>query len=245
MSCLPNTPDGSYEFFKKAVLQAANITEGNIWTSTDVVTENLYKIFHAMLKYSSEVQHQNLCWVADCLDASVGRGKLWNSHGLNVGVLECVSDGFVLNLGCVLLCLYQPFCAEPADPKLLLVEPKYYASEGGDDAEMHSKGVHMKKLASETCLIPSAEGTLRPSSETYGFVSECFYVAHKALDLGFRVTYEHLMRLNQDLARTQRAYIDVQNQGGVNSDLVQVIGERMGMYKTRQVLSQDLNQQVK
>ena len=245
MSCLPKTPDGSYEFFEKALLQAASITEGNIWTATVLVTENLYQIFHALLKCSSEVRHQTLCWVADCLHANVGRGKLWNSHGLNVGVVECVSDGFMLNLGCVLLHLCQPFCAEPADPKLLLIDPTYYASKVSGDAEMRSKGVHMKKLASETCLIPSAEGTLRPSSETYGFVSECFYMAHKALDLGFRVTYEHLMRLNQDLARIQRAYIDVQNQGGVNSELVQVIGERMEKDKTRQVLSQDLNQQVK
>jgi len=237
MSCLPKTPDGSYEFFEKAVLQAASITEGNIWTATDVVTENLYKIFHALLKCSSEVRHQILCWVADCLHANVGRGKLWNSHVLNVGVLECVSDGFMLNLGCVLLLLCQPFCADPADLKLLLVDPTYYASEVSGDAEMRSKGVHMKKLASETCLIPSAEDTPRPSSETYGFVSECFYMAHKALDLGFRVTYEHLMRLNQDLARMQRAYIDVQNQGGVNSHVVQVFGERMEKDKTRQVLS--------
>ena len=245
LSCLPKTPDGSYEFFEKALLQAASITEGNIWTATEVVTENLYKLFHALLKCSSEVRHQTLCWVADCLHANVGRGKLWNYHSLNVGVLECVSDGFMLNLGCVLLRLCQPFCADPADPKLLLVDPTYYASEVSGDSEMHSKGVHMKKLASETCLIPAPEGTPRPTSETYGFVSECFYLAHKALDLGFRVTYEHLMRLNQDLARIQRAYIDVQNQGGVNSDLVQVIGERMEKDKTRQVLSQDLNQQVK
>jgi hypothetical protein len=45
------------------------------------------------------------------------------------------------------------------------------------------------------------------------------------------------MKLNQDLARIQRAYIDVQNQGGLNSDLVQVIGERMETDKKRQVLS--------
>lgn len=233
LSCLPKTPDGPYEFFEKALLQAASITEGNIWSATDVVTENLYKVFHALLKCSSEVRHQTLCWLADCLHANAGRGKLWNSHGLNVGVLGCVSDGFMLNLGCVLLRLCQPFCADPADPKLLLVDPTYYASEVTDDAEMRLKGVHMKKLDSETCLIPAADGTHRPSSETYGFVSECFYLAHKALDLGFRVTFEHLMKLNQDLARVQRAYIDIQNQAGVNSDVVQTIGERMEMDKTR------------
>jgi ubiquitin conjugation factor E4 A len=70
-------------------------------------------------------------------------------------------------------------------------------------------------------------------SVTYGFISECFYLAHKALDLGFKVTFEHLMRLNQDLARIQRAFIDAQNQAGANSDVVQSIGERMELEMTR------------
>lgn len=233
LSCLPKTPDGLYEFFEKALLQATSITERNIWTATDVVTENLCKVFHALFRCSNEVRHQSLCWLADCLHANVGRGKLWNSHGLNAGVLGCVSDGFMLNLGCVLVRLCQPFTADPAGTRLLLIDPTYYASEDTGDVEMYLKGVHMKKLASETCLIPAAEGTPRPSSESYGFVSDCFYLAHKALDLGFRVTYEHLIKSNQDLARIQRAYSDVQNQAGVNSDVVQTIGERMEMDTTR------------
>jgi hypothetical protein len=41
------------------------------------------------------------------------------------------------------------------------------------------------------------------------------------------------MRLNQDLARIQRAFIDAQNQAGANSDVVQTIGERMELEMTR------------
>lgn len=233
LSCLPKIQDGPYEFFQKPSLQVASITEGNIWTATEAVIENLYMIFHALLKHSNEVRHQTLCWLADCLHANVGRGKLWNSHGLNIGSSSCVSDGFMLNLSGILLRLCQPFCSDTADPMLLRIDPTYCASEVSNDAEMHSKGVHMKNMASETCLIPAPEDTPRPLSETYGFISECFYLAHKALHLGFKVTFEHLMRLNQDLARIQRAFIDAQNQAGANSDVVQTIGERMELEMTR------------
>jgi ubiquitin conjugation factor E4 A len=233
LTCLPTTPDGPFEFFEKAVLQAVGITEGNIWTATEAVTENLYKVFHALLKCSNDVRHQTLCWLADCLHANEGRGKLWNSSSFNLGAFGCVSDGFMLNLGCVLLRLCQPFCADPTEPKLLLVDPTYCAVEVTGDAEMRARGVHMKKLASETCLIPAAEGTPRPTSETYGFVSECFYLAHKALDIGFRVTFEHVMKSKQDLARIQRAYIDAESRASGNSDVLQPLIERMQVDKQR------------
>jgi ubiquitin conjugation factor E4 A len=234
LSCLPKMEDGPYEFFQKPLLlQAASVTEGNIWTATEAVIENLFTIFHALLKHANEVRHQTLCWIADCLHANADRGKLWNAHGLSTGALTCVSDGFMLNLGGVLLRLCQPFCLDTADPLLLRIDPTYCASQVSGYDEMRLKGVHMKKMASETCLIPAAEDTPRPCSESYGFISECFYLAHKALDLGFRVTFEHLVRLNQDLARIQRAFIDAQNQAGTNSDVVQTIGERMELEMTR------------
>jgi ubiquitin conjugation factor E4 A len=234
LSCLPKIQDGPYEFFQKPLLlQAASVTEGNIWTATEAVIESLCMIFHALLKHSNEVRHQTLCWIADCLHANISRGKLWNSHGLSIGATSCVSDGFMLNLAGVLLRLCQPFCLDTADPMLLRIDPTYCASQVSGDAEIRLKGVHMKQMASETCLIPAAEDSPRPWSESYGFISECFYLAHKALDLGFRVTYEHLVRLNQDLTRIQRAFVDAQNQAGTNSDVVQAIGERMELEMTR------------
>jgi ubiquitin conjugation factor E4 A len=233
LSCLPKTHDGPYEFFEKPLLQAVSVTEGNIWTATQVVSENLYNIFHSLLKCSNEVRHQTLSWLADCLQANMGRGKLWNAHGLNLGASTCVSDGFMLNLGAVLLHLCQPFCSDTADSKLLRIDPTYCAAKVDGDTEVRSKGVHMKKLSLETCLIPPPEDASRPVAETYGFVSECFYLAHKALDLGFKVTFEHLMRLNQDLARIQRAFVDARSQAGANSEVVQTIGERMEVEMTR------------
>lgn len=227
LSCLPKTHDGPYEFFEKSSLQAIGVKEGNIWAATKIVSENLYKIFYSLLKCSNEVRHHTLSWLADCLQANADRGKLWNDHDLNLGASPCVSDGFMLNLGAVLLQLCQPFCSNTADPKLLRIDPTYCAAKVLGDTEICLKGVHMKKLALETCLIPAQEDTSRPSSETYGFVTECFYLTHKALDLGFRVTFKHLMKLNHELARMQRAFIDVRNQAGANSEVAQTISEHM------------------
>jgi ubiquitin conjugation factor E4 A len=229
LSCLPKKHDGHYDFFGKPDPQAVSFEQGNIWTATEAISENVYKIFYSLLKCSNEVRHQTLCWIADCLQANVVRGQLWNDHGWNLEASACVSDGFMLNLGAVLLRLCQPFCSDTADSKLLRIDPTYCAAKVDGDDEVCLKGVHMKKLASETCLIPAPEDAPRPLSETFSFVTECFYLAHKALDLGFRVTFRHLTKTGQDIAHTQRAYTGVQNQAGASSEVVQAVDERMEM----------------
>lgn len=49
----------------------------------------------------------------------------------------------------------------------------------------------MKLLSKETTLIPPREvyedgvtGPTRPTADTYNFVTECFFMTHKSLDLG-------------------------------------------------------------
>lgn len=41
------------------------------------------------------------------------------------------------------------------------------------------------------------EGNTRKVSESYNFVTECFFLAHRAFDLGYRVTVDKLVALNQ------------------------------------------------
>lgn len=58
----------------------------------------------------------------------------------------------------------------------------------------------MKDMSSETCFTPASfddgieEGRLM--ADTYSFVSECFYMAHKAIDLGYRVGVDKLIKQN-------------------------------------------------
>ncbi|XP_067010286.2 ubiquitin conjugation factor E4 A [Anabrus simplex] len=234
LSCLPKTQDGMYEFFEKPLQQVTSVVDGSIWTATEFITENLYRIFHNMLKCSNDVRNQTLNWLAGCLQSNTSRGKLWSAHAFHIGSTTCVSDGFMINLSAILLHLCHPFSANPNDVKLLRIDPTYCAATAsGSEPDTSSKGVHIRELSSETCLIPVSEGCTRPVANNYGFVTECFFLAHRSLDLGFRVVYERLMRLNQDLARIQRAYNDAQNQAGAHSEVAQAIVERMEMEMTR------------
>lgn len=46
---------------------------------------------------------------------------------MSVASMNCVSDGFMVNLGAVLLHLCQPFCTKADDPKSLKIDPTYGA----------------------------------------------------------------------------------------------------------------------
>ena len=77
--------------------------------------------------------------------------------------------------------------------------------------------LHLKNtrnIAEETCLVPAAaaegEGEREPNAASFNFITDIFFLAHKCLDLGFRVVQEKFIKLNQELNRTQELYRDVQ-----------------------------------
>lgn len=110
LSCLPKKHGAPYDYFDRPLVHQAANTEGNIWSALDVISENLYKIFHSLLKCSPDTKHMTLRWLGRCLKANSARGHIWNSQG-NYGATPTASDGFMLNLGSVLLRLCLPFCA--------------------------------------------------------------------------------------------------------------------------------------
>lgn len=226
LSCLPKTVGHPFEFFIEPLQQSNTAIEGNIWTALDTLSECLHKVFHLLLKCSPEVRHSTLQWIGDCLQANAKRGKLWNMpHEMGVNAMLCVSDGFMLNLGNVLLRLCQPFCIKQNDGKVPKIDPTYCAAEVKDANESRSRGMHLKGMSSETCLLPTSEGDDRPVAKTFGFTTECFFLTHRALDLGYRVVLDELLRTNQDLARIQRTYNDAQTGG--SSEVLDLITQRM------------------
>lgn len=52
----------------------------------------------------------------------------------------------------------------------------------------------MKGMSQETCMIPTPEGEPRPMADSFTFVTECFFMTHRALDLGYRVVIDKLFR---------------------------------------------------
>ncbi|XP_049873401.1 ubiquitin conjugation factor E4 A [Pectinophora gossypiella] len=214
LSVLPRTAISLHEFFDNPMDQAAtSMMESSVWNASSHLTNNMHKIFLSLLKGGPQMRNRLLTWIGKCLKTNVARGKLWNVQAgeISPATLTCVSDGFMLNLGAVLLQLCQPFCTTADDPKSLKIDPTYGAVT---PEECAAKSVHLDCLHNETCLLPLREGedgqsVKRPTAETYNFVTECFFMTQKCIDLGVRVCAEKLWRSGQELGRAQRALSDV------------------------------------
>lgn len=90
----------------------------------------MQKVFHLLLKCSTEVRHLTLQWIGNCLHSNANRGKIWNTQNdVSFNSMLCVSDGFMLNLGNVLLRLCQPFCIKQNDSKVPKIDPTYCAAD--------------------------------------------------------------------------------------------------------------------
>lgn len=104
-------------------------TEPMLWSSLDRLTSNIHGIILSLLKCNTDIKNRTLVWLGRCLHANADRGKLWSAQApeLNPSTYSSVSDGFMINLGNVLLRLCQPFCSDPKDKKILKVDPTYCA----------------------------------------------------------------------------------------------------------------------
>ncbi|XP_045518341.1 ubiquitin conjugation factor E4 A [Pieris brassicae] len=209
LSPLPRTAAGPQAFFDNPLDQTSiSMTETSLWNATSHLINNMHRVFLTLLKAGPDIKYRLLRWIAKCLKNNAARGKLWNIQGgeYNSSTLNYVSDGFMLNLGSVLLQLCQPFCSVPNDPKSLKIDPTYGAVP---PEECEAKSVHLDCLHTETCLLPARETeegvtVKRPTAETYNFVTECFFMTQKCIDLGFRVCVEKLYRCSQEVSRAQR-----------------------------------------
>ncbi|KAI4470087.1 ubiquitination factor e4 [Holotrichia oblita] len=234
LSVLPKTVQGEYTFFPEPLDQPSNVAhEATIHTNTDKITHYVHMIILNMLKRSSSVKKRMLTWLGNCLKANVDRGKLWASQAMelsNIGPFNTVGDGMMINLLTVLMEFCQPFCSPDSEMKVLKVDPTYSAVKNED---CEARGVHLLDLGKETCLISSdadnSEESDRPTAASYSFVSECFYMGHKAFDLGYRVAVDKLIKLNQEMVRIERTYNDAISQSAGPNDIADAIKARMKM----------------
>ena len=117
----------------------------------------------------------------------MGRAKLWHAE-VEGGGGHTAPDGFMLNLGSVLLRLSLPFVRDLDSPKLLEVDPGYCAAPlPVSEEQQAARWQHMAELDKETCLVPRPEDAPPPPDGKFNFRTECFYLCHKALQLGLKV----------------------------------------------------------
>uniref|UniRef100_A0A1L8DTB6 Ubiquitin conjugation factor E4 A n=1 Tax=Nyssomyia neivai TaxID=330878 RepID=A0A1L8DTB6_9DIPT len=200
---------GSYERPSEAMyVQLTSI----MWNILKPLQDDLHTIFKGFLLMGGTLRSGALAWIGDCLHANFRRGQMWNVHAMPLLGERTASDGFMTSLAAVLLRLCQPLFRPQL--KVMLVDPTYAAVPEDQRA---SRDVHMRAVDKETCLLPTPDGETRPLADKYNFITECFFMCHKAIDLGYRVCLEKLMRLNRDLDRIQTAFQDQAAGGNVDA----------------------------
>uniref|UniRef100_A0A8D8YEP2 Ubiquitin conjugation factor E4 A n=3 Tax=Cacopsylla melanoneura TaxID=428564 RepID=A0A8D8YEP2_9HEMI len=207
------------EFFNKPLEYTPTTLqtiEGNIWFGLDNLLNNAHKIFHTILKTKNlSVRNQLLSWIGDCLAANVKRGKLWTTVNMDVSSqLMNISDAMAFNLTAVLLKLSKPIVS--SEDKYLKIDPTYCAHD--NESTSSEMGIHLRGLDKETCLLPHDPESprLKPNAPLT-FITECYWMTQRSLDLSVRVMLEKLNRTNQELARLQATYFDAMNNGGALS----------------------------
>ncbi|KAL5235405.1 hypothetical protein ACI65C_002815 [Semiaphis heraclei] len=234
ISGLPQTPGGRFEYFQKPMEELSGSLESRIWSGLEMLHVQLHKILLNLLKAGPEVKHKTLSWLGRCLEKNMGRCKLWN---IEMSMLEFISDGFALNLSAVLLRLCQPFISNTDNPKLLKIDPTYCASKIHNDEESRERGVHLLKLNESTMLLPTSvedsgeddnSSDYRPVAKgQFNFITECFYMTQKSLEIGFAQVQEKMTNINQELARMQQTFVEAQQSDSATSEVMKLINDRM------------------
>ncbi|KXJ80153.1 hypothetical protein RP20_CCG026564 [Aedes albopictus] len=232
LSIMPRNHNGPYEYFDNQLntnRSAYDNLSSTLWNYTKLHLEALHTFVKGFLLIGGDVRSKMLDWIGKCLHANVPRGQIWNTHQMQniFGNMTTAPDSFSVNLAGVLLRLCQPLLKPQL--KVMIVDPTYCSVK---EADKTAKGVHMKDTEKETCLLPVEENEERLEADKYNFVTECFFMTHKAIDLGFRVCIEKFFRQNRELHRLQGAYQDALA-GGMSGGAADVSNNIMNMLSSQ------------
>lgn len=206
MSMLPKNDNGPYDFFDNLSENSTNIDHLNSCLTNH--QNNIFNIFKMLLVQGTQVKSKTLTWIANCLHANAQRSQIWTMHNMAPMLNSGASDSFMFGLCSVLLRLCAPLCKPSL--KILLVDPTYCATP---ESSCAAKEVRLKKAWNETCLLPTDDGEERVTSETYNFITELFFMTHKAIELSYRVGYENCIRITRENQNMSTAYQDAISQG--------------------------------
>ncbi|XP_062872395.1 ubiquitin conjugation factor E4 A isoform X2 [Trichomycterus rosablanca] len=231
ISCLLKTPGvvESHSFFlnpSRSSPQEIKIQESNIHQFMGQFHDKLYQILKNLLQQSTETRHLLLSWLGNCLQANMGRAKIWANQMPEIFFQSYASDAFFLNLGATLLKLCQPFC-RPHSPKLLTFDPTYCALKELSEDERRNRNVHARGLDKETCLIPVPPQQTLEFPQSYSLLTENLIFTQLALHLGFHRLHDQMVKMNQSLHRLQGTWRDAQLTGGPMAEQLREQFERL------------------
>jgi ubiquitin conjugation factor E4 B len=140
-----------------------------------------------------ETREQMIKWIGTVLEGNKFRARMQDDP------FQSSSEGFMTNFDVVMLKLCQPFL----DPKSK--EPKMGAIQ--NDFVMLNDLVNFKD---DTHVAMTEKEALEyyadKKSETYSFITQCFFLTYRALRLGFLKTVERYQKVAQQLVEGQKAY---------------------------------------
>uniref|UniRef100_A0A8C1S359 Ubiquitin conjugation factor E4 A n=1 Tax=Cyprinus carpio TaxID=7962 RepID=A0A8C1S359_CYPCA len=218
ISCLLKTPGvvENHGFFlnpSRSSPQEMKVQESNIHQFMGQFHDKLYQILKNLLQQSSETRHLLLSWLGGCLQANMGRAKIWANQMPEIFFQMFASDAFFLNLGAALLKLCQPF-SRPYSPKLLTFNPTYCLLKELSEEERRNRNVHARGLDKETCLIPVPPQQTVEFAQSYSLLTENLILTQLTLYLGFHRLHDQMVKMNQSLHRLQGTWRDTQLSGG-------------------------------
>lgn len=201
LSLLPKTRQGEYEYFENASDRQSSTYTNLLYSRLTAHLDQLHTLFKGFLLVGGETRSQMLEWIGACLHANQKRGQIWATQN-QMQVQTTAPDSFMFGLCGILLRLCKPLLRPSF--KVLDVDPTYC---GVIDADRQKKGVHMEAVDKETCLVSlPEEGQQRHTSDSYNFVTEVFYLTHKAVDLSYRIGIENFAHTSREMQRVQDMY---------------------------------------
>ncbi|KAJ6640137.1 Ubiquitin conjugation factor E4 A [Pseudolycoriella hygida] len=215
LSILPRNGDLDHcEYYDNPLTIQSQSLNPSLFSALTNHLDLMQRLFKGFLLIGNTLRDKLLQWIGDCLHVNARRGQIWNMAA-NQSIVDqpfTAPDSFMINLTGVLLRLCQPLFKPTL--KVLLVDPTYCA------AKRPEKNIHMTDMNKETCLLPTNENEERITAESYNFITECFYMTHKAIDLSYRVCIEKFFKLNRHVGQLQNEYQNILTNGGSDQFII-------------------------
>lgn len=255
ISSLPKPTQLNFKYFNDAMNnmpeQIISLEQSIGLRIFDLVKE-VHEIFFSMLK-QKDVREEMLNFLGLTLYSFRSRSQIWSNQSPNLAQL---SDGFMLNFLHVVLLLCKPF-ALPYSDKLLKIDPKYCALPSlalNEINQNEMQKIHLRGLHDDAYLIGKPEpassdsqATGQPAQEpdlalsdrnNYNFMTEIFFICHKAIQLAFKSCYDRFLQLANHLSELTQAMESgrVPNQEMLNQEMNVQLAK---FYSTKTILCQN------
>eukprot|EP00011_Vannellida_sp_DIVA3-517-6-12_P012934 CAMPEP_0114624314 /NCGR_PEP_ID=MMETSP0168-20121206/10704_1 /TAXON_ID=95228 ORGANISM="Vannella sp., Strain DIVA3 517/6/12" /NCGR_SAMPLE_ID=MMETSP0168 /ASSEMBLY_ACC=CAM_ASM_000044 /LENGTH=1097 /DNA_ID=CAMNT_0001835587 /DNA_START=53 /DNA_END=3343 /DNA_ORIENTATION=- len=193
-----------FSFATAKAKPAVDAAINNVRLALASIRATLHEVVKAVIKADTvEGKEAVLQWVAHVLNSNAGLAKM------HVAQDTTTNEGFLMNLCCVLLAFCRPFL-DPKSERLKMINLVYLQSGRRLDVSAETKLAadseeldhwvdrrNLDNIARFKALNPGvkvdAEAVSR--ADSFNFVTECFFMAGRALHLGLVKTFQNYNRL--------------------------------------------------